>query len=255
VSGAGGLIAAQQAAKATPDGYTLFLNTVSDVSIAPHIYSKLAYNPNDFELISHLVYADMVLVVPSGLPVNSLSDYVAWAKKQNPLFLATFGPGSPAHFGVTIFANTFGVKAEPVHYKSTGHAVSGLIGGTVPGLFSTSGFAAPHVKEGRLRALAATSPQRLALMPEVPTFTELGFPQAVFSSWFGVAAPAGVPPAVLDLLNSEFRKAVQSPEARQRMDALGLRVSGTSRDEFKRIVDAETAMWGKVARQTGFKAD
>lgn len=254
-AGAGGLIAAQKASKAPADGSTLFLNTVSDMSIAPHMYNRLTYNPNDFGLISHLVYADMILTVPNKVPAQNLKDYVAWAKQQKQLFMATFGPGTPAHFGTAIFGNAFDLKPEPVHFRTTGDAITGVLSGEVPGLFVTSSLGTPYVKEGKLQALAVTSPTRMAALPDVPTFAELGFPQAVFASWFGLAAPPNTPVAVLERFSAEARKVMQAPDVRQKLEGAGFRVTGTSRDEFAKIVRDEYAHWGKAVRSTGFKAD
>lgn len=255
VSGAGGLIAAQQASKAAPDGNTLFLNTVSDMSIAPHIYSRLSYNPNDFALISHVVYADMILVVPPKVPAQNLNEYVAWARKQDQLFMATFGPGTPAHFGTAIFGSAYDLKLEPVHYKTTADAMSGLLSGDVPGAFVTASLGVQYVKEGKLRALAVTSPTRLPNLPDVPTFVELGRSQATFAAWFGLAAPPNTPVAMLNNLSTEVRKALAAPEVRQKLEAAGFRISGTTREEFAKITQEESATWGKAARATGFRAD
>ena len=254
-AGAGGIIAARQAHKAAPDGLTLFMNTVSDMSIAPHIYNRLGYAPSEFSLISHLVYADSILLIPPKVPALNLGEYVAWARKQSPLFMATFGPGTPAHFGTAIFGSAFDIKPEPVHYKTVGDAMTGVLSGDVPGIFVTPSLGAQYVKDGRLRALAVTSPTRMAALPEVPTFGELGFPQAVFASWFGIAAPPGTPVAVLERFEAEARKAVQSPDVRQKLESAGFRVTGNTRDEFARIVKQEFDSWGKAARATGFKAD
>ena len=255
VAGAGGMIAATQAAKAAPDGNTLFMNTVSDMSIAPHIYSKLNYNPNDFALISHLVYTDFILAVPPSVPAQSLREYIAWAKTQKQMFMATFGPGSPAHFGTAMFANAAGLKIEPVHYKTTGDAMSGVLSGEVPGLFVTASLGVQYVKDGKLRALAVTSPTRMAQLPDVPSFGELGLPQAVFAAWFGLAAPPSTPSATLDRIAIEARKALQSPDVRQKLEASGFRISGTNREEFAQIAQKEFAAWGAAARSTGFRAD
>jgi tripartite-type tricarboxylate transporter receptor subunit TctC len=255
VAGAGGLIAAQQASTAAPDGFTLFMNTVSDMSIAPHIYSRLAFNPNDFGLISHLVYTDFILVIPPKIPAQNLQEYVAWARTQKQLFMATFGPGTPAHFGAAMFAGAFDLKLEPVHYKTTADAMSGVLSGDVPGVFVTASLGVQYVKEGKLRALAVTSPTRMAGLPDVPTFVELNTPQAMFAAWFGLAAPPKTPTATLERLSAEARKAMQAPDVRQKLTAAGFRVSGTGRDEFATIVQQESASWGKAARATGFRAD
>lgn len=255
VPGAGGLIAARQAIRSTPDGETLFLNTVSDMSIAPHIYNRLGYDPAQFSLISHLVYADFILAVPAKLPVRNLAEYVTWAKSQKELFMASFGPGSPAHFGSAIFASAFGVIVEPVHYKTTGDAMTGVLSGEIPGLFVTASLGAQYVKDGRLRAIAVTSPQRMSDLPDVPTFAELGHPQVTFGTWFGLAAPPNTPTDFLERMSSEARKALQNPELKAKLESTGFRVTGTNREEFAKIVHSEYDSWGKAARATGFKAD
>lgn len=255
VAGAGGLIAAQQASKAAPDGTTLFMNTVSDMSIAPHIYNKLPYNPNDFALISHLVYTDFILAVPPSVPAQNLREYVTWAKGRKDTFMATFGPGSPAHFGTAMFAGAAGLKIEPVHYKTTADAMSGVLSGEVPGLFVTASLGVQYVKDGKLRALAVTSPTRMPQLPDVPSFAELGMSQAVFAAWFGLAAPPATPTPILERISSEARKALQSPEVKQKLEAAGFRINGTTREEFAKIAQKEYAAWGTAARSTGFRAD
>jgi tripartite-type tricarboxylate transporter receptor subunit TctC len=255
VPGAGGLIAARQAIRANPDGETLFLNTVSDMSIAPHIYNRLGYDPAQFALISQLVYADFILAVPGKLPVKTLSEYVAWAKTQKELFMATFGPGSPAHFGCAIFASAFGVKVEPVHYKTTGDAMGGVLSGEVPGVFVTASLGTQYVKDGRLKGLAVTSPQRMPTLSEVPTFTELGHPQVTFGSWFGLAAPPNTPTDFLERVSVEARRALQDPELKAKLEGAGFRLTGTTREAFAKVAQQEYEAWGKAARSTGFKAD
>lgn len=134
-------------------------------------------------------------------------------------------------------------------------AMSGVLSGEVPGVFVTPSLGAQYVKDGRLRALAVTSPTRMAALSDVPTFGELGYPQAVFASWFGLAAPPITPTPILERFSAEARKSVQAPEVRQKLEAAGFRVTGTTREEFARIVQQEHAAWGKAARATGFKAD
>jgi tripartite-type tricarboxylate transporter receptor subunit TctC len=254
--GAAGLIAAQEVAKAAPDGYTLYLGTVSEIGIAPSTYSKLAYDPQkEFAPISHVASADFAFVIPQSNPAKSVKDYVAWAKTQPTAFMATFGAGTPGHFGAVMFAEAAGLKLEPVHFKTTGDAITGIINGDAPGLFGTVALVAPHVKGGKMRALGTTGATRSAVLPDVPTFKELGYADVQFDAWFGVLAPAKTPPEILDKLNVEIVKAVQSPDGRAKLEEAGFRVTGTKRDEFASIIRDDVARWAKVVKKTGFKAD
>ena len=255
--GAGGLIAANEAARAAPDGYTLMLGETGQLAIAPSSYTKLPYDvQKDFAPVSQVVSADFALLVnPLKVPSKNVKEFADWSKQQKGLFLATFGAGTPGHFGAYMFGDALKLKPEPVHYKSTGDALSGLFGGDVQGVFSSIGLAAPNVKAGKLLALASTGPQRSAALPEVPTFKEQGYPELEFSSWFGVVAPAKTPPDVLAKLNADIVKAVRSTDGKAKLEEAGFRVTGTSREEFVRIISADTLKWGKAVAATGFKAD
>ena len=255
--GAGGLIAASEAARAAPDGYTIMLAETGQLSIAPSSYSKLPYNPaRDFAPVSHVVGADFALLVnPQKVPAKNVKDFVAWAKGQPQLFMATFGAGTPGHFGAYMFGDAVKIKPEPVHYKSTGDALSGMFSGDVHAVFASMGLSAPNVKAGKLVALASTGPARAAALPDVPTMKEQGYPSLEFSSWFGIVAPAGTPAAILDKLSADVQQAVKSPEGKGKMEGAGFRVTGTGRDEFARIIAADTVTWGKAVAASGFKAD
>jgi tripartite-type tricarboxylate transporter receptor subunit TctC len=155
-----------------------------------------------------------------------------------------------------IFRNATGLKSvEPVHYKSTGDAIAGVISGDVPGLFGTVALVGPHVKSGKLRALATTGPTRSQVLPDVPTFKELGYPDVEFTTWFGFFAPAKTPPEILDKLNADIVKAVQSPDTRGKLEEGGFRLTGTDRAESARIVRDDIARWAKVVQEIGLKAD
>lgn len=255
--GAGGLIAANEAARAAPDGYTLMLGETGQLAIAPSSYSKLPYDvQRDFAPVSQVVSADFAFLVnPLKVPSKSVKEFANWSSQQKGLFMATFGAGTPGHFGVYMFGDALKLKAEPVHYKSTGDALSGLFGGDVQGVFASIGLAAPNVKAGKLLALATTGPVRSAALPDVPTFKEQGYPDLAFSSWFGVVAPAKTPVDVLAKLNADIVKAVRSVDGKARLEDAGFRVTGTSREEFVQIISADTAKWGKAVVATGFKAD
>jgi tripartite-type tricarboxylate transporter receptor subunit TctC len=254
--GAAGLIAAQEVARAAPDGYTLLLGEVGQLSIAPSTYRQLPYDPQkDFAPISHIVSADFAFVTnPQHVPAKSLQEYLAWAKSQRQLFMATFGAGTPGHFGTVVFSEATGIKLEPVHYKTTADAMSGILGGDVQGLFASIALAAPQVKAGKLRALATTGMSRSPVLPDIATFKELGYPAVEFTAWFGVLAPAKTPAEILDKLNAEIVKAVKSSDTSAKLEEAGFRVTGTGREELARTIRDDTARWAKVVAATGFKA-
>jgi tripartite-type tricarboxylate transporter receptor subunit TctC len=254
-TGAAGLIAAREAAKAPPDGYTLFLGTVGEMAIAPSTYTRLGFDPlKDFAPVSHVVTSDFAFVVPASNPAKNLKEYVEWGKSQKNLFMGTFGAGTPGHFGVAMLADATNLKVESVHYKNTGDAMSGIIAGDTQGLFGTLALVSPHVKGGKLRALATTGPARSTLLPEVMTAKEQGYPAVEFGAWFGVYAPAKTPNEVLDKLNTEVVKAMQAPEVRDKLQGVGFRVVGSSRQDFDRLLKEDIPRWEKVVKATGFKA-
>ena len=255
--GAGGLIAAGEAARATPDGYTLMLGETGQLSIAPSTYNKLPYDPvKDFEPVSQVVSADFVLLVnPQKVPAKNVKEFVTWTQQQKGLFMATFGAGTPGHFGAFMFGDAVKLKPEPIHYKTTADALGGLFSGDVQGVFASVGLAAPNVKAGKLFALGSTGATRTSALPDVPTLKEQGYSNLEFSSWFGVVAPAKVPADILAKLSADIQKIVKSVEGKTKLEDAGFRATGTSREAFARIIAADTVSWGKAVVATGFKAD
>lgn len=255
--GAGGLIAAGEAAKAAPDGYTLMLGETGQLSIAPSSYNKLPYDPvKDFVPVSQVVSADFAFLVnPQKVPAKNVKEFVEWSHQQKGLFMATFGAGTPGHFGAYMFGDALKLKPEAVHYKNTADALGGMFSGDVHGVFASVGLAAPNVKAGKLAALATTGPTRAGALPDVPTFKEQGHAELEFSSWFGVVAPAKTPSDIINKLNADILKVVRSPDGKAKLEEAGFRVTGTTREEFARIISADTVKWGKAVAATGFKAD
>ena len=255
--GAGGLIAASEAARATADGYTLMLGETGQLSIAPSSYNKLPYNPaQDFAPVSQVVSADFALLVnPQKVPAKNVKEFVSWVQQQKGLFMATFGAGTPGHFGAFMFGEAIKIKPEAVHYKSTADALGGIFSGDVQGVFASVGLAAPNVKAGKLLALGTTGPARAAALPDVPTIKEQGYPTLEFSSWFGIVAPSRTPPEILSKLSADVQKAVADPAMRTKLEEAGFRVTGTTAEAFARIIAADTVTWGKAVAATGFKAD
>lgn len=255
--GAGGLIAATEAARAAPDGYTLMLGETGQLSIAPSSYNKLPYDPaKDFVAVSQVVTSDFVLLVnPQKVPARNVKEFVDWTKQQKGLFLATFGAGTPGHFGAYMFGDAVKLKPEPVHYKNTSDALGGLFSGDVQGVFASVGLAAPNVKAGKLVALGSTGATRTPTLPDLPTIKEQGYANLEFSSWFGIVAPSKTPPDIVAKLSADIIKAVQSPEGKAKMEEAGFRVTGTTQQDFARTIAADTVTWGKAVAATGFKAD
>lgn len=255
--GAGGLIAASEAARAAPDGYTLMLGETGQLSIAPSSYNKLPYDPaKDFAPVSQVVTADFALLVnPQKVPARTVKDFVTWTQQQKGLFLATFGAGTPGHFGAFMFGEAVKLKPEAIHYKNTTDALGGLFSGDVQGVFASVGLAAANVKAGKLVALGTTGATRTPALPDVPTIKEQGYPSLEFNSWFGIVAPAKTPPEILARLQADVVKAVQSADGRSKLEDAGFRVTGTTREEFSKVIAADTATWGKAVAATGFKAD
>ncbi len=256
-AGAGGQIAAQGVAKSPADGYGLLLGEVGSIAIAPPAFSKLPYDPaKELVGISEVVRSDFLLVVPATSPLQSVADFVKAAKaRSDRTNFGTFGAGTPGHFGAELFGEAAGFKVEPIHYRATGDAVTAIVAGDVAGAFVSTALGAAQVKGGKMRALATTAPARSTLLPDVPTFAEAGFPKIDFGAWFVVFAPAGTPAAAIDVLNRQLVAAVQSPEAKTKLQEAGFSVVGSSRADTEKMLKAEAARWAAVVKATGFKGD
>lgn len=256
-AGAGGQIAAQAVAKSAPDGSTLFLGEVGSIAIAPPAFAKLPYDPaKDFVGISEVARSDFLLVVPVHSPHQQLADLVKAGKaKADRVNMATFGAGTPGHFGAEMLAEAAGFKVEPIHFRATGDALAAIVGGEVAAAFVSTAFGTPQIRGGKMRALATTALSRSPLLPEVPTFREVGMPKVDFSSWFAVFAPAGTADPVLDLLNRQIVAALQSPETMAKLVEAGFTVRGTSRADTERMLKSETLRWAAIVKATGFKGD
>lgn len=255
--GAGGQIAAQTVARAAPDGQNILLGEVGSISIAPATYSNLNYDPaRDFAPISEVVRADFVLVVPATATEKDLAAFVHSAKgASDRINFATFGAGTPGHFGAELFAREAGLRIEPVHYRSTGDAITALASGSVQAAFVTTALAVPQVQGGKMRALATTGKQRSPALPDVPTFTERGLSAVDFGAWFALFAPAGTPDAVLDKLQADSAAALREPAAARTLSEAGFVVVGGDRAAMRQLLEQESRRWSEVVKATGFKAN
>jgi tripartite-type tricarboxylate transporter receptor subunit TctC len=256
-AGAGGQIATQAVAKSPPDGYSLLLGEVGSISIAPAAFSKLPYDPaKELVIVAEVVRSDFLLVVPVQSPHKTVAEFVkASQANKDRVNFATFGAGTPGHFGAEMLAEQGGFKVEPIHYRATGDAITAIVAGDVQGAFVSTALGSAQIKAGKMRALATTAATRSPLLPEVPTFAEAALPKVDFSAWFAIFAPAGTPGPILDTLNKQIVAAVQSAEVRQKLVDAGFTVSGTSRAEAEKMVKAETPRWAAVVKATGFKGD
>jgi tripartite-type tricarboxylate transporter receptor subunit TctC len=252
--GATGNIGAEIAAKAAPDGHTIFNATLS-LAISPGFYSKLAFDPvASFAPVTMLASVPLILVVHPGLPVKSVAELVALARsKPGTLNYASVGVGSPQHVSAELLQIAGGGKLVHVPYKSGGAMATAMLTGEAQLCFIAIAPALPHVKAGRLRVLAVTAAKRSAVVPGVPTFAESGVPGIEVDNWNAILAPAGTPKTVIGRLHAEIVGAVRAPEVADQFARQGAEVSTSSASELSSIIRAEVAKWARVVRAAGIK--
>ena len=257
-AGAGGMIAAELAAKAPPDGYTLLLSNVATMAIIPNVQKKPPYDAlKDFEPISLLAQAPLLVVVHPSLPVKSMKDLVALAKsKPGQVNYASNGIGSSTHLATELFIMMSGIQLSHVPYKGLAPALIDVLSGQVPLMFSSAVAMMPHVKAGKLRVIGTTAALRSTSQPEIPTVAEAtGLKDYEAGSWYGLSAPAGTPRAIIDLLNRETVAAMKSPDIAERLAFEGVIPVGNSPEEFAAYIRKEHARIGKVIRASDAKFD
>lgn len=256
--GAGGTIGAAEAAKGAPDGYTLLLTTSSTHAISPHLMKRLAYDARkDFTPIAHLADAPSVLLVTPSLPVKTVRELIAYAK-ANPgkLNYASSGNGTIVHLGTAALSAQAGIEMTHVPYKGTAQSITDLASGNVHVLLDSLPTGMPHVRSGRVRALAVTGDRRSAFAPELPTLSESGLPGYSSVTWFGLYGPAGMPPALVERINQAFGKAIQSNELASSLIKLGVDPAAPSTSaQFTRMVNADSDRWGEVIRKYKISVD
>jgi tripartite-type tricarboxylate transporter receptor subunit TctC len=255
--GAGGTIGADAVAKAAPDGYTLLLGVTASQTIAPSIYKSLAYDPaRDFKPVALVATIPVVLVVHPSVPAQNARELVAIAKAAAaPMQYASSGSGSIPHLAGELFQLSQGVKLQHVPYKGAPLAMSDLLAGRVQLMFDNLPTVLPHIRSGKMRALAVAGNRRARALPDLPTLAEAGVPNVDVGSWFGVLAPAGTPDAIVAALSREIARAVSADDAKGRMDAMGAEPAYLPPEEFARLIRAETEKWAKLVKATGAQAD
>jgi tripartite-type tricarboxylate transporter receptor subunit TctC len=256
--GAGGNIGAELVAKSAPDGYTLLMGTVGTHAINASLYKAMPFDHvRDFAPVILVAGVPNVLVVNPAVPANSVQELIAYGR-ANPgkLNFASSGSGTSIHLAAELFKTTTGVQMAHIPYKGSAPALVDLMGGQVQLMFDNLPSALPQIKAGKLRALAVTSAQRSAALPDVPTVAESGLPGFEASSWFGLLAPAATPKDIIAKLNGEVAKWLATPEAREKLAAQGAIVAaGLTPDDFVRHIAAETTKWQKVVKDSGAKVD
>jgi tripartite-type tricarboxylate transporter receptor subunit TctC len=254
--GANGNIGTEVVAKSAKDGYTL-LFTGAGLVTNPGLYARVPYDAvKDFDAISLMALGPNVLVVHPSLPVQSVKDLIALARSRpEAVGFAGSGSGSTPHLAGELFNALAGVRMVHVPYRGSGPAMIGLLSGETPVMFLHAINAGPHVKSGRLRAIAVTSTARLASMPELPTVAESGLKGYESSQWYGVLAPAGTPDDILNTLNQHIVQIMQSTEMKQRLNDDGLVPVGNTRQQFAAHIKAELAKWAEVIKRLGTRID
>lgn len=256
-AGAGGNIGTDAVAKAAPDGYTIGLSAISSLAIAPHLYSKVPFDvEKDFAPISLVGTTPCAIVINPSAPFSDLKGLVAYAK-ANPgkLGYATSGIGTSNHLATELLQSVAGIELMNVPYKGSSQIVPDLLSGTVlMSMESSLATTLQHIRSGKLKALAVTSPTRSRALPDVPTVAESGYPGFEVETWFGLIAPAGTPPAIVQKLHDAWAAGAKTAEAQAAFDNISGNLRATSPQEFSAFIKAENERWGSLIRKLGIKA-
>ena len=252
--GAGNLIGIETVARAPADGYTL-LFVASPLVLNPILFKKVNYDPiKDFSPISLAATAPNILVVHPSTPATNVKEWVELAQKgQNKLSYASAGVGTSPHMSMELFNAMAGIQTLHIPYKGTTPAVTDLLGGQVNAMFSNALTVMPHIQSGKLRALAVSGNRRLELLPDVPTVMEAGIAQYVSLQWYGLLAPSGTPSAVIQTVNREMVKALQSKDIKDKLASEGAEPAGSTPAEFGNLIKNDFDKWSKVAKSSGIE--
>lgn len=254
--GASGNIGTQQVAAADPDGYTLLLGFDGTLVINPHVFDKISFDTEkDFTSIGKIGDAILILVAHPEVPVKTLQDVIKLSKtKPGGLSYGTSGTGGTPHIAGELFKQRTGANLVHIPYKGGGQALIDVLGGSVPLVYTAVAGALQHIKTGKLTAIAVSSAQRVASLPDVPTFIESGVPDFTISSWVGLLAPARTPKPVIDKLNTELNAVLNDPDTRARLDTLGITAAPGTPARFAEEISRDLARYGSVVKAAGIKA-
>ncbi|MDB5931063.1 MAG: hypothetical protein JWR60_2770 [Polaromonas sp.] len=256
-AGAGGNIGGQAAARATADGYTLFMGTVGTHAINASLYKKMPFDPvKDFSPLTRVANVPNLLVANPAQPFKTVKELIAYAK-ANPgkLNFGSSGNGSSIHLSGELFKSMAKVDMQHVPYKGSAPAMTDLLGNQVAIMFDNMPSAIQHVRSGKLRAIAVTTPKRSPELPDVPTIAEAGVPGYEATSWFGMFAPAATPPAVIARLNTAIVKVLAKPEVSKQINEQGAEVYSETPQQFATFIQKEAAKWSKVVKDSGASMD
>jgi tripartite-type tricarboxylate transporter receptor subunit TctC len=255
--GANGDIGMMIVAKAPPDGHTILLGYIANLAIAPSLYAKLPFDPvMDYAHITQIATSPNVLTAHPSVPAKGLQELIALAKaKPGAINFASTGVASVGHLTGELLNNLAGMKMTHVPYKGGGQAIIDLLGGHVQVMFSGFSAAMPHIKSGKVRALAVTGIKRSPALAEVSTIAEQGFPGVEATAWYGVLAPAGTPKPVVTRLHGETVRILKLPDVSQRLNGLGFEIVGSTPEQFGAYIRSEIKKWEKVVKASGAKPD
>jgi tripartite-type tricarboxylate transporter receptor subunit TctC len=255
--GASGNIGTQQVMAAEPDGYTLLLGFDGTLVINPHVFDKVPFNTvRDFAPVGKIGDAILILVAHPGLAAKNLREVIALSKTQaGGLSYGTSGTGGTPHIAGELLKQRSGANLVHIPYKGGGQAMTDVLGGNIPLVYTAVAGAHQHVKSGKLTAIAVSSAQRAKSLPEVPTFMESGIPDFEVNSWVGLLAPAKTPKAIIDKLNAELNAVLTDPDVRSKLDALGITASPGTAEQFGEEMKRDLARYGAVVKSAGIKAE
>ncbi|HJT61488.1 MAG TPA: tripartite tricarboxylate transporter substrate binding protein [Burkholderiales bacterium] len=254
--GASGMIGGEAVAKAAPDGYTLLVSPQTSLAVAPALYGKAPYDTaKDFAPVSLLGSTPLVMIVHPSFAAKTFAEFVALAKKGTPLTFGSGGVGSSPHMTGELISAALGIKMTHVPYKGENPAIADTIGGQIPIMFGNLPVALPHVRSGKVLALATTTAKRSPLAPEIPTMSEGGIKDFEMATWYGMLAPAGTPPELVAKIQRDSARALSDPETRERLTKMGVDLILNTPDEFKAYLNSEIARYTKIIKAAGLKAE
>jgi tripartite-type tricarboxylate transporter receptor subunit TctC len=251
--GAGTIVAAQAAARAAPDGYTIFLAPVTTLGIGPNVYKSLPYDTvKDFAPIGLVGSSQFALIANPKLGANTLGELIAYIKsKDGAMSFASSGASTPHRLFMEMFLKMIGGKAQHVPYRGSAAALTDVISGEIPFMIIDLAVAIPTIKEGKVKAFGVTSAERVKAMPELPTIAEAGVPGYGAAGWFSVVGPAGTPRTIVDRLNRVLTDFIKRPDTQDRMNALAITPLTSTPDELARLIPAEIKKWAQVVKDAG----